>query len=242
MVDDGLMDRFKINEVYGMHNYPGMAVGEFSIRPGPIMAAADYIQIDIEGKGAHAARPHFGTDSVLVGAQIINNLQSIVSRNVDPLESAVVSICMFHAGSTDNVIPQTAQLRGTARSLTPQVQDLLEKRVPEIAKGTAELYGAKATVKYRRGYPVLKNHAAQTDFAAAVAGEIAGKDKVDIDMAPVMGAEDFSFMLNARPGAFIFVGNGDSAGLHHPAYNFNDDVIPIGTSYWVKLVETALPG
>jgi hippurate hydrolase len=242
MVDDGLMERFKINEVYGMHNYPGMPVGEFSIRPGPIMAAADYIQIDIEGKGAHAARPHFGIDSVLVGAQIINNLQSIVSRNVDPLESAVVSICMFHAGTTDNVIPQTAQLRGTARSLTPQVQDLLEKRVPEIAKGTAELYGAKATVKYRRGYPVLKNHAAQTDFAAAVAGEIAGKDKVDIDMAPVMGAEDFSFMLNARPGAFIFVGNGDSAGLHHPAYNFNDDVIPIGTSYWVKLVETALPG
>jgi amidohydrolase len=242
MVDDGLMERFKINEVYGMHNYPGMPVGEFSIRPGAIMAAADYIQIDIEGKGAHAARPHFGIDSVLVGAQIINNLQSIVSRNVDPLESAVVSICMFHAGTTDNVIPQTAQLRGTARSLTPQVQDLLEKRVPEIAKGTAELYGAKATVKYRRGYPVLKNHAAQTDFAAAVAGEIAGKDKVDIDMAPVMGAEDFSFMLNARPGAFIFVGNGDSAGLHHPAYNFNDDVIPIGTSYWVKLVETALPG
>ena len=241
MVDDGLMERFRISEVYGMHNYPGMPVGEFSIRPGPIMAAADYIQIDIEGKGAHAARPHFGIDSVLVGAQIINNLQSIVSRNVDPLESAVVSICMFHAGNTDNVIPQTAQLRGTARSLTPQVQDLLEKRVPEIAKGTAELYGAKATVKYRRGYPVLKNHAAQTDFAASVAGEIAGKDKVDIDMAPVMGAEDFSFMLNARPGAFIFVGNGDSAGLHHPAYNFNDDVIPIGTSYWVKLVETALP-
>ena len=242
MVDDGLMDRFGIDEVYGMHNYPGMPVGEFSIRLGPIMAAADYIQIDIEGKGAHAARPHFGIDSVLVGAQIINNLQSIVSRNVDPLESAVVSICMFHAGSTDNVIPQTAQLRGTARSLTPQVQNLLEKRVPEIAKGTAELYGAKASVKYRRGYPVLKNHAAQTEFAAAVAGEIAGKDKVDIDMAPVMGAEDFSFMLNARPGAFIFVGNGDSAGLHHPAYNFNDDVIPIGTSYWVKLVETALPG
>jgi len=242
MVQDGLMERFKINEVYGMHNYPGMPVGQFAIRPGSIMAAADYIQIDIEGKGSHAARPHFGIDSVLVGAQIINNLQSIVSRNVDPLESAVVSICMFHAGTTDNVIPQTAQLRGTARSLTPQVQDLLEKRVPEIARGTAELYGAKATVKYRRGYPVLKNHAAQTDFAAAVAGEIAGKDKVDIDMAPVMGAEDFSFMLNARPGAFIFVGNGDSAGLHHPAYNFNDDVIPLGTSYWVKLVETALPG
>ena len=242
MVEDGLMDRFKIGEVYGMHNFPGLPVGEFSIRPGAIMAAADYIRIDIEGKGAHAARPHLGIDSVLVGAQIVNNLQSIVSRNVDPLESAVVSICVFHAGNADNVIPQTAQLRGTARSLSPQVRDFLEKRVPEIVEGTAKLYGAKATVRYRRGYPVLQNHAAQTDFAAEVAGAIAGKDKVDIDMAPVMGAEDFSYMLNARPGAFIFVGNGDSAGLHHPAYNFNDEAIPFGTSYWVKLVETALPG
>jgi amidohydrolase len=242
MVQDGLMERFGINEVYGMHNYPGLPVGEFCIRPGSIMAAADYVQIDIEGKGAHAARPHLGIDTVLVGAQIINNLQTIVSRNVDPLEAAVVSICMFHAGNTDNVIPQTAQLRGTARSLIPEVQDLLEKRIPEIVEATAKLHGAKVAVKYRRGYPVLKNHPKQTDFAASVASEIAGKDRVDTDMAPVMGAEDFSFMLNARPGAFIFVGNGDSAGLHHPAYNFNDDVIPIGTSYWVKLVETALPG
>jgi hippurate hydrolase len=241
MVQDGLMERFGINEIYGMHNYPGMPVGEFGLRPGAIMAAADYVQIDIEGKGAHAARPHLGIDTVLVGAQIINALQSIVSRNVDPLEAAVVSICMFHAGSTDNVIPQTAQLRGTARSLIPEVQELLEKRVPEIAETTAKLYGAKATVKYRRGYPVLKNHAVQADFAASVAAQIAGVDKVDTSLAPVMGAEDFSFMLNARPGAFIFVGNGDSAGLHHPAYNFNDEVIPIGTSYWAKLVETALP-
>jgi hippurate hydrolase len=242
MVQDGLMERFKINEVYGMHNYPGLPVGEFCIRPGSIMAAADYVQIDIEGKGSHAARPHLGIDTVLVGAQIINNLQTIVARNVDPLEAAVVSICMFHAGNTDNVIPQTAQLRGTARSLIPEVQDLLEKRIPEIVEATAKLHGAKVAVKYRRGYPVLKNHPKQTDFAASIASEIAGKDRVDTDMAPVMGAEDFSFMLNARPGAFIFVGNGDSAGLHHPAYNFNDDVIPIGTSYWVKLVETALPG
>ena len=240
MVQDGLMDRFGIEEVYGMHNFPGMPVGQFAIRPGAIMASADSLTIDIEGKGGHAARPHLSIDPVLVGAQIINNLQSVVSRNVDPLESAVVSICVFHAGTADNVLPQTAQLRGTARSLTPEVQDLLEKRIPEIVEGTAKLYGATAKVKYRRGYPVLKNHAAQTDFAAKVAGDIAGKDKVDIDMAPVMGAEDFSFMLNARPGAFIFCGNGDSAGLHHPAYNFNDEAIPFGTSYWVKLVETAL--
>ncbi len=240
MVEDGMMDRFGIAEVYGMHNFPGLPVGQFSIRQGPIMAAADYISIEIEGKGAHAARPHLGIDSVLVGAQIVNQLQSIVSRNVDPLESAVVSICVFRAGNADNVIPQTAQLRGTARSLTPAVQDLLEKRIPEIVEGTAKLYGATARVKYRRGYPVLENHADQTDFAAAVAGEVAGQDKVDTAMAPVMGAEDFSYMLKARPGAFIFVGNGDSAGLHHPAYNFNDEAIPFGTSYWVKLVETAL--
>ncbi len=164
-----------------------------------------------------------------------------MSRNVDPLESAVVSVCMFHAGTTDNVIPQTAQLRGTARSLVPYVQDVVEKRMHEIIEGTAKLYGTKVKFNYRRGYPVLKNHAAQTEFAATVAAGIAGEDKVNTALAPVMGAEDFSFMLNARPGAFIFVGNGNSAGLHHPAYNFNDDVIPVGTSYWVKLVETALP-
>jgi amidohydrolase len=242
MVDDGLMERFKIGEVYGMHNFPGLPVGQFALRSGPIMAAADHLSIDIEGKGGHAARPHLSVDTVLVGAQIINNIQSIVSRNVDPLESAVISICMFHAGNTDNVIPQTAQLRGTARTLSADVRDLLEKRLHEVVEGTAKVYGATATLKYRRGYPVVVNHAAQTDFAAKVAGEVAGKDKVDTDVAPVMGAEDFAFMLNARPGAFIFVGNGDSAGLHHPAYNFNDEAIPFGTSYWVKLVETALAG
>ena len=242
MLNDGMIDRFGINEVYGMHNYPGMPLGSFGLRPGAIMAAADHFTIDIEGVGGHAARPHISIDTVLVGSQIINNLQSIVARNVDPLEAAVISVCMFHAGNTDNVIPQTAQLRGTARSLVPYVQDLVEKRMHEVVEGTAQLHGAKAKLKYKRGYPVLKNHAAQTEFAASVAAEIAGPDKVNTSLAPVMGAEDFSFMLNARPGAFIFVGNGDSAGLHHPAYNFNDDVIPLGTSYWVKLVETALPG
>jgi amidohydrolase len=242
MLDDGMMERFGIGEVYGMHNYPGMPVGSFGLRAGPQMAAADHFTIDIEGLGGHAARPNKSVDTVLVGCQIINNLQSIVSRNVDPLEAAVVSICVFQAGTTDNVIPQTAKLRGTARSLLPEVQDVIEKRMHEIIEGTAKLYGAKAKLNYKRSYPVLKNHAKQTDFAAAVASQIAGADKVNTSLAPVMGAEDFSFMLNERPGAFIFVGNGDSAGLHHPLYNFNDDVIPVGTSYWVKLVETALPG
>jgi amidohydrolase len=242
MVEDGLMDRFGIGEVYGMHNYPGMPVGSFGIRAGAMMAAADALTIDIEGVGAHAARPHFGVDTVLVGAQIINAIQSIVSRNVDPLKSAVVSICMFRAGNTDNVIPQTVQLRGTARSLAGDVRELLEKRLPVLVENTAAAYGAKATLTYRRGYPVLVNHEQQTGFAASVAGQIAGEDKVDTTLPPMMGAEDFSFMLNARPGAFIWIGNGASAGLHHPAYNFNDDAIPFGTSYWVKLVETALAG
>ncbi|HET9413091.1 MAG TPA: M20 aminoacylase family protein [Pseudolabrys sp.] len=241
MVDDGLMDRFGIEEVFGMHNYPGMPVGAFGIRPGPVMAAADALTIDIEGVGAHAARPHLGVDTVLVGAQIINALQSVVSRNVDPLKSAVVSICMFRAGNTDNVIPQTVQLRGTARSLAPEVRDLLEKRLPVVVESTATAYGARAKLTYKRGYPVLVNHDKQTEFAASVASQIAGQDKVDTGLPPMMGAEDFSFMLNARPGAFIWIGNGASAGLHHPSYNFNDEAIPFGTSYWVKLVETALP-
>jgi hippurate hydrolase len=240
MVKDGLMERFAIEEVYGMHNYPGLPVGQFAIRPGPLMAAADMVFIDVEGVGGHAARPHFSIDTVLVGAQIVNQIQTIVSRSVDPLKSAVISICMFQAGHTDNVIPQTAHLRGTARSLSADVRDLLEKRLHEVVEGTARLYGAKAKLTYRRGYPVLNNHERQTAFAASVAGGIVGEERVDPAVAPVMGAEDFSYMLDARPGAFIFVGNGQSAGLHHPAYNFNDEVIPVGTSYWVKLVETAL--
>ena len=178
----------------------------------------------------------------MVGAAIVIALQSIVSRNVDPLESAVVSVTQFHAGTADNIIPQTGQLRGTARSLTPETRDLVEKRVREVVEGTAKLYGAKADADYKRDYPVTRNHERQTAFAAEVAAEVVGRDRVDTDVPPVMGAEDFSFMLEARPGAFIFVGNGDSAGLHHPAYNFNDEVIPVGTSYWVKLVETALRG
>jgi amidohydrolase len=242
MVQDGMMERFGVEQVFGMHNYPGMPVGQFAIRAGPVMASADLVTIEIEGMGGHAARPHLAVDSVLVGAQIINQIQSIVSRNVDPLKSAVISICVFQAGHTDNVIPQTAHLRGTARSLAPDVRDLLERRLGEVVEGTAKLYGAKATLAYARGYPVLSNHERQTAFAASVAAEVAGRDKVDTDMAPVMGAEDFSYMLEARPGAFIFVGNGNSANLHHPAYDFNDEVIPLGTSYWVRLVETALPG
>jgi hippurate hydrolase len=240
MVQDGLMERFGIEEVYGMHNYPNLPVGQFALRPGPLMAAADRIRIDIEGRGGHAARPHYAVDTVLVGAQIINQIQTIVARNVDPLQAAVISICTFQAGTTDNVIPQTAVLGGTARSLVPEVQDIIETRLREVVEGTARLYGATATLTYKRDYPITCNHEKQAGFAADVAAEVVGRERVDTDVPPVMGAEDFSFMLNARPGAFIFVGNGDSANLHHPRYDFNDEIIPVGTSYWVRLAETAL--
>jgi amidohydrolase len=242
MIKDGLLTRFGIEEVYGMHNYPGLPVGAFGMRPGAMMASADHIEILIEGVGGHAARPHRAVDTILVGAQIINQLQSIVARNVDPLEAAVVSVCMFQAGHTDNVIPQHARLRGTARALTPEVRELLQKRISEVVEGTAKLYGAKTEIKYSNGYPVVVNDEGRTLFAASVARSIAGDNNVFDDYPPMMGAEDFAFMLQERPGAFIFVGNGDSAGLHHPAYDFNDEVIPIGTSYWVRLAETALAG
>jgi amidohydrolase len=239
MIKDGLMDRFGIEQVYGMHNGPGIPVGSFAIRPGPIMAATDSIDIRIEGLGGHAARPHKCIDSVLVGAQLITALQSIVSRTIDPLESAVISICEFHAGNARNVIPQTAELRGTVRTLTAEVRELVEKRVREVVVGVAQMTGAKIDLVYEPGYPVTKNHVAQTEVATQVAREIAGDANVH-EMPPLMGAEDFAYMLEARPGAFIFCGNGDSAGLHHPAYNFNDEAIVYGTSYWIKLVENTL--
>ena len=239
MIKDGLMDRFGIEQVYGMHNSPGLPVGAFSIRPGPIMAATDEIDINITGLGGHAARPHICIDSVLVGSQVITALQTIVSRSIDPLESAVISICEFQAGHARNVIPQTAELRGTIRTLMPQVRELVEKRVREVIAGVAQITGAKIDLVYKRGYPVTVNHAAQTDTAIRIAKEIAGEANV-LSTAPLMGGEDFSYMLQARPGAFIFCGNGNSAGLHHPAYNFNDEAIVYGTSYWIKLVENTL--
>ena len=239
MIRDGLMDRFGIDQVYGMHNGPGLPVGAFALRTGPIMAATDSIDIRIEGIGGHAARPHKCIDSVLVGAQLVAALQSIVSRSVDPLEAAVVSVCEFHAGNARNVIPQVADLKGTVRTLTPEVRDLVEKRIRDVIAGVAQQTGARIDLVYERGYPVVVNHPAETEVATRIAGEVAGAANVH-NVPPMMGAEDFAYMLEARPGAFIFVGNGDSAGLHHPAYNFNDDAIVFGTSYWVKLVEHTL--
>jgi amidohydrolase len=239
MIKDGLLDRFGIEQVYGMHNGPGIPVGSFAIRPGPIMAGGDAVFINIDGRGGHAAYPHKCIDSVLVGAQLINALQSIVSRSVDPLESAVISICEFHAGHARNVIPQTAELKGTVRTLDGDVRKLVERRVREVVAGVAQMTGAKIDLTYNRGYPVTNNHLAQTDVAVRAAREIAGDANV-AEMPPLMAGEDFAFMLEQRPGALIFCGNGDSAGLHHPAYNFNDEAIVFGTSYWIKLVENTL--
>jgi hippurate hydrolase len=203
------------------------------------MASTDAIDILIEGLGGHAARPHKCIDSVLVGAELITALQSIVSRSIDPLESAVISMCEFHAGNARNVIPQTAILRGTVRTLTAEVRELVEKRVREVVAGVAQMSGAKIDLVYERGYPVVVNHAQQTEFATQVAKEVAGDANVH-EMPPLMGAEDFAYMLQQRPGAFIFCGNGNSAGLHHPAYNFDDNAIVFGTSYWIRLVENTL--
>jgi amidohydrolase len=240
MLDDGLMDRFGVEEVYGMHNWPSLPVGSFMLRKGALMAAADEITITIEGRGGHAAMPHQSVDPVVLGAQIVLALQTIASRNVDPLDACVVSVTQFHAGATNNVIPQSAWLNGTTRTLKPGTRDMVERRIREIAAGLASAAGAEARVEYRRNYPATVNHPAQTDFATKVARKVAGDSQVDSNAAPVMGAEDFSFMLEARPGAFIFLGNGDSAKLHHPAYDFNAAALPYGMSYWVELVETAL--
>jgi amidohydrolase len=240
MMQDGLMDRFAIDQVYGMHSAPGLGVGKFAIRPGPYMASGNRINITIDGVGGHAAWPHNTIDPVLVGAQLVVALQSIVSRSVDPLEAAVVSITMFHAGEASNVIPASATLSGTVRTLNPKVRELVGRRVREVVDGVAALTGAKIALDYRAGYPVLINHAAQTDIAVRVASEVAGEGNVIANAPPMLGAEDFAFMLEEKPGAFIFIGNGDSAGLHHPAYNFNDEAILYGTSYWIRLVETQL--
>jgi hippurate hydrolase len=242
MVNDGMMERFGVQEVYGMHNMPGVPVGQFAMRPGPLMAAADHVEIFLEGKGGHAARPHACVDTTVVAAQVLIALQTIVSRNVDPVECAVLTIASMHTeGDTYNVIPQTARLKGTVRTLNPSVQDLMEARIAETVEHVARAFGARAEVSYVRNYPVTVNTHEQTAFAAAVAREIAGEGAVDVDTAPLMGAEDFSFMLNARPGAMVFVGNGDTAGVHHPAYDFNDAVIPAGCSYWARLAERAMP-
>jgi len=241
MVKDGMMDRWNIQEVYGMHNMPGLAVGKFATRPGPLMASTDEFNIRVEGVGGHAAKPHATVDPIVVGTAIVQALQTIVSRAVDPIESAVVSVTKFHAGEAHNIIAETAEIAGTVRTLKPEIRDLVEARIAKVVASIAAAHGATATLHYDRNYPVTRNHPAETAFAASVATGVVGAANVDAEAPPVMGGEDFSYMLEARPGAFVFVGNGDTAGLHNPAYDFNDEAIPVGCSYWVRLVETAMP-
>ncbi|ENN89519.1 Hippurate hydrolase [Rhizobium freirei PRF 81] len=240
MVKDGMMERFAIAEVYGMHNMPGLPVGHFAIRKGPIMAATDEFTISIKGVGGHAAMPHNTIDPIAIGAQIISNLQLIASRSANPLKSVVVSVTTFNAGNAHNVIPNDASFTGTIRTLDPEMRDLAEQRFKQIVSGIATSHGAQVEIEFQRNYPVTFNHADETDHAIAVAREIAGAGNVIGDIDPMMGGEDFSYMLNARPGAFIFVGNGDTAGLHNPAYDFNDEAIAHGISYWVRLAEQRL--
>lgn len=240
MVADGMMERFAIAEVYGLHNMPGMPVGAFGTRPGAIMAATDEFTIAVKGRGGHAAMPHKGVDPIVVGAQLVTALQTIVSRIADPVASLVVSVTKFNAGFAHNVIPEEAQLAGTVRTLSPDMRAAAEARIRQICAGLAAAHGAEIAVAYQRNYPVTVNHAEETGHAVAVARAIAGDTAVDAALDPTMGGEDFSYMLEARPGAFVFIGNGDTAGLHHPAYDFNDDVIPHGVTYWVKLAESRL--
>ncbi|EJJ26877.1 M20 aminoacylase family protein [Rhizobium sp. CF142] len=240
MVKDGMMERFGIEEVYGMHNLPGLPVGQFATRKGPIMAATDEFTITIKGRGGHAAQPHRTIDPIAIGAQIVSNLQLIASRSVNPLRSVVVSVTKFNAGFAHNVIPNDATFAGTIRTLDDEVRAQAEARLREVVEGICAAHGAAADINFHRNYPVTFNHADETEYAVAIASDIAGEANVNPEVDPMMGGEDFSYMLNARPGAFIFIGNGDTAGLHNPAYDFNDDAIAHGISYWVRLAEQRL--
>ena len=239
MCKDGMMENFKIDEVYGMHNWPGVELGKFAIRSGPFFAASDFIEATISGKGGHAAKPQETIDPTVIASQIVVALQTIASRRADPVEQVVVSITSFETSSTAfNVIPQEVKIKGTVRTLDPDVRDLAEKEFLRITELTAEAMGGSADAKFTRGYPVMSNSSEQTEFAAKVARDVAG----ECAEAPlVMGGEDFAYMLEERPGAYILLGNGDSSPVHHPKYNFNDDAIPFGCSWLVELVEQKMP-
>lgn len=237
MLDDGLISRFGIDAIYGMHNMPGLPVGRFALRPGPMMASTDSITITVTGQGGHAAAPHLTVDPVLAACHIVTQAQAIVARNIDPNDSAVVSITTFHAGEANNVISSRAVLTGTVRTFREDVRQAIEQRLAVLCDSVARAHGASATLDYARGYPVLVNHAAETMHAARVASDVVGAANVSCDTQPIMAAEDFAYMLDARPGAFIFLGNGDSAGLHNPHYDFNDDALGHGVAYWVALAE-----
>jgi len=244
MIEDGLFEQFPAEAVYGMHNMPGIAVGKIALMPGAMMASADFFQIEVTGVGAHGAFPHFGIDPVLIGAEIITALQRIVSRSTDPMKSVVVSATQFHAGDTGNVIPERAVISGTARTFQEPLQDMVERSIRQIAAGIAAAHGAEVQVTYERRYPATVNTPAETERAAKSAARVVGPENVLRDLAPIMGSEDFGWMLKERPGCYIWIGNGTEKGgchVHNPNYDFNDEILTIGASYWATLAEDLLP-
>ena len=247
MIREGLFDQFPVEEVYGLHNWPGLPVGEIAMRPGPAMAAFDIFEMTVTGRGGHAAMPHQGIDPIVVAAQIVTALQTIPSRRTNPVDAVTVSVTQFHAGDTWNVIPEEAVIRGTTRCFRKEVQDQIEADIARIAEGICASQGAKMTLSYERRYPALVNSERESEVAAEDAAKIVGGEKVTRNASPIMGSEDFAFMLNARPGCYVLLGNAGADGrggvpVHNPHYDFNDEALVIGASYWARLAETALSG
>jgi hippurate hydrolase len=243
MLEEGLFEKFPVEAVFGMHNWPGMPVGHFAVRPGPFMAAFDVFEIKIDGAGTHAAMPHLGIDPIVTASQVVIALQTIASRNTDPLDQLVISVTQLHAGDTWNVIPSQAVLRGTVRTFRTEVQDATEAAMARVVQGVCAACGATGMFRYERRYPATVNAMRETDWSAGAAGDVAGAANVDRDPRPCMGGEDFAFMLQQRPGSYLWVGNGpgdDGRRLHSPRYDFNDAVLPVGASYWARLVERLL--
>ena len=252
MIEDGLFEQCPMQAVYGMHNWPGAPTGSFGVTPGPMMASSNEFEVIVRGKGAHAAQPHKGIDPIMVAVQIAQSWQTIVSRNKSPLDAGVLSITQIHAGSATNVIPDDATLIGTVRTFTVPVLDLMEQRMRDVATHTAAAFGADVEFNFKRNYPPLINHALETAFAVGVMQKIVGVENVDASVEPTMGSEDFAFMLQHKPGCYVFLGNGDGGhrdtghglgpcNLHNPSYDFNDDLLPIGATYWIELAQAALP-
>ena len=242
MLRDGLFTRFPVDAVYAMHNIPGLPAGQFAVMPGPMMAAGDYFEVVLTAPGGHAALPHTTPDPILAGSALVQAIQSLVSRSLDPLDPAVVSVTQFHGGEATNVIPATVRLQGTARSYTPAAQQLIEEGLRRLAAGTAASYGLEAQVVYRRGYPATINSPREATFAHDVLAALLGPGQVRRDLRPLMTSEDFAYMLQERPGAYLWIGNGDSAGLHTPTYDFNDTILATGAAAWVALADAALTG
>jgi hippurate hydrolase len=251
MMEDGLFQQCPMDAVFGMHNWPGAAVGTFGVTPGPMMASSNEFEVTIKGKGAHAAQPHKGIDPIMIAVQIAQSWQTIITRNKSPLDSGVLSITQIHAGSATNIIPDEATLIGTVRTFTTEVLDLIETRMRTIAEHTAAAFDAKVDFQFKRNYPPLINHAEEAAFAAEVMKGVVGEKNVNAEVEPTMGAEDFAFMLQEKRGCYVFIGNGEGdhrvaghglgpCNLHNPSYDFNDELLPIGATYWVKLAEAYL--